>query len=292
MTPGLALANKTLAMPSSSSVDVFFGQSSVRRGIVPTARGWALLLVVLGVTAVAATWPSAPVIALDAGLVVALTGAWIIVLLCRSRPGDLHAALSAPPFVPRGEFALLDAAVVGDVSAWGCSIGIDPASAKWSRGSQAEPVRGVIRTHLLAPASRHRVAVSAQRLGRIPLAALPVPTTRRGIYECRGVTLWLNDPLGMFGAQLAVFSDLTTVVHPVALAGPEVTTDPVFRRKGRPRCPRAHDQSGRRRCARCASLSAGRQALLSSLAVCGGHRAFAGARARGRADSASSSRHR
>jgi hypothetical protein len=218
-------------MPSSSSVDVIFGQSSVRRGIAPTARGWALLLVVLGVTAVAATWPSAPVIALDAGLVVALAGAWIIVLLCRSRPGDLHAVLSAPPFLPRGEFALLDAAVVGDVSAWGCSIGIDPASAKWSRGSQAEPARGVVRTHLLAPASRHRVAVSAQSVERTPLPALPVPTTRRGIYECRGVTAWLNDPLGMFGARLAVFSDLTIVVHPVAIAGSEGTTDPVFREK-------------------------------------------------------------
>ena len=228
MTPGLALADKTLAMPSSSSVDVVFGQSRVRRGIAPTARGWALLLVVLCVTVVAATWPSAPVIALDAGLVVALAGAWIIVLSCRSRPGDLHAVLSGPLFVPRGELALLDAAVVGDVSAWGCSIGIDPSSAKWSRGSQAEPARGLVRTHLLAPASRHRVAVSAQSVGRTPLVALPVPTTRRGIYECRGVTLWLNDPLGMFGARLAVFSDLTIVVHPVVLGGTEVETDPVL----------------------------------------------------------------
>ena len=190
-------------------------------------------LVVLGVTAVAATWPSAPVIALDASLVVALAGAWIIVLLCRSRPGDLHAVLSAPPFVPRGEFALLDAAVVGDVSAWGCSIGIDPASARWSRGSQAEPARGLVRTHLLAPASRHRVAVSPKSVGRTPLPALAVPTTRRGIYECCGVTLWLNDPLGMFGARLAAFSDLTIVVHPVAMAGSRVTTDPVLREEGR-----------------------------------------------------------
>src|SRR3984957_684750 len=218
-------------MPSSSSVDVSFGQSSVRRGIAPTARGWALLLVVLGLTAVAASWPSAPVIALDAGLVVAFAGAWLIVLLCRSRPGRLHAVLSAPPFVPRGEFALLDAAVVGDVSAWGCSIGIDPASAEWSRGSQAEPARGIVRMHLLAPASRHRVAVSAQGVKRTPLPALPVPTTRRGIYECRGVTLWLNDPLGMLGARLAVFSNLPVSVHPVPLAGPQVTTDPVFREK-------------------------------------------------------------
>jgi Protein of unknown function DUF58 len=228
MTPGLALADKALAMPSSSSVDVVFGQSSVRRGIAPTARGWTLLLVILCVTAVSATWPSAPVIALDAGLVVAFAGAWFIVLSCRSRPGDLHAVLSGPPFVPRDEFALLDAAVVGDVSAWGCSIGIDPFSAKWSRGSQAEPTRSLVRTHLLAPASRHRVAVSAQSLGRTSLVALPVPTSRRGIYECRGVTLWLNDPLGMFGARLAAFSELTVVVHPVVLGGAEVKTDPVL----------------------------------------------------------------
>ncbi len=221
-------------MPSSSSVDVAFGQSSVRRGIAPTGRGWALLLVVLCVTAVAATWPSAPAIALDAGLVVALAGAWIIVLSCRSRPGDLHAVLSGPPFVPRGEFTLLDIAAVGDVSAWGCSIGIDPSSAKWSRGIQADPTRGPFRTRLLAPASRHRVALSAKGLGRTPLPALPVPTTRRGIFECRGVTLWLNDPLGMFGARLAVFSCLTIVVHPVVLREIEVETDPVpWERQGR-----------------------------------------------------------
>src|ERR1700722_18963690 len=218
-------------MPSSSSVDVSFGQSSVRRGIAPTARGWALLLVVLGLTAVAASWPSAPVIALDAGLVVAFAGAWLIVLLCRSRPGRLRAVLSGPSFVPRGEFALLDAALVGDESAWGCSVGIDPASAEWSRGSRAEPSHRFVRTHFLAPASRHRVVVSAQSVERTPLPALPVPTTRRGIYECRGVTAWLNDPLGMFGARIAVFSDLTIVVHPVAIAGPQVTTDPVFREK-------------------------------------------------------------
>jgi Protein of unknown function DUF58 len=221
-------------MPSSSSVDVAFGRSSVRRGIAPTARGWALLLVVLCVTAVAATWPSAPAIALDAGLVVALAGAWIIVLSCRLRPGDLHAVLSGPPFVPRGDFALLDIAAVGDVSAWGCSIGIDPSSAKWSRGIQADPTRRPFRTHLLAPASRHRVALSAKGLGRTPLPALTVPTTRRGIYECRGVTLWLNDPLGMFGARLAVFSCLTIVVHPVVLREIEVETDPVpWEKQGR-----------------------------------------------------------
>src|SRR3984885_6830057 len=149
-------------MPSSSSVDVAFGQSSLRRGIAPTARGWTLLLVVLCVTAVAATWPSAPAIALDAGLVVSLAGAWIIVLSCRSRPGDLHAVLSGPPFVPRGEFTLLHIAAVGDLPAWGCSIGIDPSSAKWSRGIQADPTRGPFRTRLLAPASRHRLALSAK----------------------------------------------------------------------------------------------------------------------------------
>src|ERR1700744_1934819 len=126
-TPGRALADELLAMPSSSVVDVAFGRPSVRHGVAPTARGWGLLLVVLCVTLVAATWPSAPVIALDTGIVVALAGAWITLLSCRSRPGELHAVLSGPPFIPRGEFALLDAAIVGDVSAWGCSIGIDPS---------------------------------------------------------------------------------------------------------------------------------------------------------------------
>jgi hypothetical protein len=186
------------------------------------------------VTAVAATWPSAPAIALDAGLVVAVAGAWMIVLSCRSRPGDIHAVLSGPPFVPRGEFSLLHIGAVGDVSAGGCSIGIDPSSAKWSRGIQADPTRGPFRTRLLAPASRHRVALSAKGLERTPLPTLPVPTTRRGIYECRGVTLWLNDPLGMFGARLAVFSCLTIVVHPVVLREIEVETDPVpWEKQGR-----------------------------------------------------------
>ena len=218
-------------MTSSSSVDVVFGRSSLRRGIAPTARGWALLLAVLCVTVVAATWPSAPAIALDAGLAVAFIGALGIVLACRSRSGDLHAELSGPSFVSRGEFALLDVAVVGDVSARGCSIGIDPASAHWSRENRSEPARGRIRTHFLAPPSRHRVVVRAKSLGRTPLPGLPVPTTRRGIFECRGVTLWLNDPLGMLGARLAVFSNLTVVVHPVAATGSEVSTDPAFRQR-------------------------------------------------------------
>jgi Protein of unknown function DUF58 len=210
---------------------VVFGQSSVRRGIAPTARGWTALLVVVCVTIVAVAAPSSAAIALDASLVVALIGAWGIVVSCRSRPRYLHAVLSGPPFVPRSESALLDATVVGDVSAWGCSIGIDPSSARWSRGQRAHPAPSRIRTHLMAPASRHKVLVSKTNMGRIPLPELPVPTARRGIYECRGVTLWLNDPLGMFGARLVVFSDLIIVVHPVALGGAEVETDPVLRQR-------------------------------------------------------------
>ena len=63
----------------------------------------------------------------------------------------------------------------------------------------------------------------------IPLLDFPVPTSRRGIYECRGVTLWLTDPLGLFGARLATFSEVAVVVHPVAVAVPDVTLDSVLR---------------------------------------------------------------
>jgi len=231
MTPGLAFADRSPAMSSSSSVDVAFGQSSVRRGIAPTARGWAVLLAALCVTTVAAASPSSAAIALDAGLAVAFAGAWCIVLSCRSRSGHLLAVLSGPSFVPRGESAQLNAVLVGNVPGSGCSIAIDPTSTQWSRGQRLHPSPRRIRTHVLAPASRHRVRVGSASMRSVPLPGLPVPTAQRGIYECHGVTLWLNDPLGLFGARLGVFADLTIVVHPVAAAGSELETDPGVRQK-------------------------------------------------------------
>ena len=57
-------------MASSSAVDVELGQSSVRLGIAPTARGWAPLLAIACVSTVAAVSPSAAAIALDVSLAV------------------------------------------------------------------------------------------------------------------------------------------------------------------------------------------------------------------------------
>ena len=94
------------------------------------------------------------------------------------------------------------------------------------------PFHGRRPVHLIAPAARHKVPMSVERhLGRSPLAELPVPSVRRGIYECRGATLWLNDPFAMFGARLATFSDLTVVVHPVVFSASQVEFDPNVRQE-------------------------------------------------------------
>jgi hypothetical protein len=231
LTSDPAHSDEVLIVTPSSSVDVEFGKSGVRRGLAPTARGWTALLAVVGVTAVAVASLSAAVVALDASLAIAIVGALCIVVACRSRPGRLYGLLSGPKFIPKGEPVLLDVVIVGDVSAWGCSIVIDPASARWSRGRRIQPHGERRRAQFVAPAARHRAPVSAENTGMTPFPEFPVPTSRRGIYECRGITLWLSDPLGLFGVRLATFSDLAVVVHPVALGASDLTLDPVLRER-------------------------------------------------------------
>jgi hypothetical protein len=216
---------------SSSSVDVVFEKSRIWRHLVPTARGWSALFAVVCLAAAAAASLSAAVVALDSSLAVAIAGALWVIVACRSRPGHLHAVLSAPPFVPKGMPVQLDLVVIGDLAAWGCSIVVDPSSAHWSRGRWPHPYRERRRTTLIAPAARHRVPVSAENTGTSPLPEFPVPTSRRGIYECRDVTLWLSDPLGLFGVRLATFSELAVVVHPATLGLPDLKLDPFLRER-------------------------------------------------------------
>jgi uncharacterized protein (DUF58 family) len=226
----LAHSDEVLSVTSSSSVEVVFGKSGVWRHIAPTARGWSALLAILCVTAVAVASLSAAVVALDASLAVAIAAALWIIVACRCRPGRLRAVLSAPPFAPKGMPVQLDV-VVSDLAGWGCSVVMDPSSAHWSRGRRMYPDRERRSIKIIAPAARHRVPVRAENAGTSQLAEFPVPTSRRGIYECRGVTLWLSDPLGLFGVRLATFSELAVVVHPVTFGGADLRLEPLLRER-------------------------------------------------------------
>ena len=203
-------------MTSSSGVHVWFGPAGRRRSIAPTARGWIALVALAGLTTAAAVAPSPAGVALDASIAVALGGALLsIALVCWRGSEHLHATLSGPKFVPRGKPASLELVLVGDVPAWGCRIGFDRSSARWGRvRADLSPDRHRASNMLLAPQAGKRLQVNAERSSGSQIPGLAVPTSRRGIYACRGTALWMYDPLGMFGTRLVTFPDLSVVVHP------------------------------------------------------------------------------
>lgn len=211
-----------------------FGGAGARRSIVPTTRGWVALGVLAGVTIAAVVAPSSPGIALAASIAVALGAALLsVVVACRRATGHLRAALSGPELVPRGEPASLRLALVGDRPRLGCRISFDRSSVLWGRkrSEQSGPSgdRPRARRRILAPGAGHTLEVTRQWSSGSELPGSAVPTMLRGIHTCRGAALWMYDPLGMWGAGLVSFPELTVVVHPVPARSPLAEPTPDLR---------------------------------------------------------------
>ena len=203
-------------MTSSSFAGI--GRVGNRWSIVPTARGWIALGVFAGITGAAAVAPSSADIALGASMFVALSGAFLSILLARRRlNGRLFATLSGPEFVPRGEPSSLTLALVGDAPPLDCRISFDPSSVRWSR-RQDKPTgeRARARGGIEAPPAGQRLQVRRERSPNAQFPGSAVPTMMRGAHRCRGAAIWMHDPLGLFGDRLVAFDDLIIVVHPVA----------------------------------------------------------------------------
>ena len=168
---------------------------------------------------VAIVEPTSAGIGLCAALTVSLGAAAAGVLVAaRSDSGKLRYVLDGPALVARGDDAGIELRLAGSTPALGCRLCLDRSSIGWQRRSGSPdlgvPTAGPPR---LAPPVDGRLAV-APTLSAGPSARVVIPTQRRGVYGCRGLSLWLYDPLGFFGVRLARFPEFLLVVHPVPRA--------------------------------------------------------------------------
>jgi len=201
--------------------------SGAPRVLRPTGRGAVGLLAWAGAVVVAIVGPSSAGTGLCAALTVALGLAVASVLIATRRTaGNLQSVLEGHTLVARGHDAFIALRLAGVAPALGCRLCLDRSSVRWARGTRRPSTEDrTTRAPRLAPPADGRLRVAGSLSGA-PSARIVVPTRHRGVYVCRGVALWMYDPLGLFGVRLAGFPDLVVVVHPVPVRSDRIPASP------------------------------------------------------------------
>jgi uncharacterized protein (DUF58 family) len=186
----------------------------------PTLRGWCALgaLVLLVVIAASTTTPElAPLIVITA--VPLLAGPWMARRRAR-RLGtwmELHAHLDPP------------------MGAVGCTMDWVLAVTNHARRVGSLPPAGLLLPsqdwrfqgdESFRPVHRRWLAPSVHELRNLPVPApgvteqlaLPVPTSRRGLFETGPRSTWTHDTFGFFGAPGPETPGAVIVIHPVPVA--------------------------------------------------------------------------
>ena len=227
-------------------------ETRTRLIILPTARGFGVLIVVATLVVLASLDGSRGSIALAAGLAAAL-GAAPVQAWVRARRAALGVhvfAHAVPPMVPVGGPSTLALTVVNASRQTIPQVGLERSEGHWrpvadplppGPSTPGEPTPEAftsavfeIVAGLRAPTpltTEHRRALDLLAPSTLTLVRLPtlppggstsvdfgVPTMRRGMYTLTPVRAWAHDAWGLFGFAVAVAPDVVVVVHPCRAA--------------------------------------------------------------------------